>query len=230
MIDLPDLANNFGTTDRLAYNFLNTPRKQAEELVRKVSEFHRHDYGGDPLNFVYYLASFKGTDGGAEVDVAYSVPSVQLGNVEDGLGERTWLSGRVALQDMDFNFVQGLPFKMGPLRRPVSEQENLQLSTGAFRFSAQPGEYRSAVSLRDSISQKYGIFTSPLQISDYSANRILLSDIKLAASIVPHRWNGIARSQRPFHHPSPGTHLFPRDAGVLLLRDLQPGTQCRRPD
>ncbi|MCY4545234.1 MAG: GWxTD domain-containing protein [Gemmatimonadetes bacterium] len=191
VIDLPDLADNFGTTDRLAYNFLNTPRKQVEELVRKVSEFHRHDYGGDPLNFVYYLASFKGSDGGAEVEVAYSVPSVQLGNVEDGLGERTWLSGRLALQDMDFNFVQGLPFKMGPLRRPVSEQENLQLSTGAFRFSARPGEYRSAVSLRDSISQKYGIFTSPLHISDYSANQMLLSDIKLAASIVPTDGTGL---------------------------------------
>ena len=191
VIDLPELASGSVLTERLANNVLTSPRKQTEELIKKVPEFHRHDYGGEPLTFVYQLASFKGADNQADVDVAYSVPSVQLGNVEDGLGERTWLSGRIALRDMDFNYVQGLPFKMGPVRRPASEQDDLQLSTGAFRFSARPGAYRSAVSLRDSLSQKFGIFTSPLHISDYSANRMLLSDIKLAASIVPTDGTGL---------------------------------------
>lgn len=185
VIDLPEQATNIGSTDRLVYSFLNTPRKQTEELIRKVPESHRYDYGGEPLSFVYQLASFKGAGDRADVEVAYSLPAAQLGNVEDGLGERTWLSGRIALQDMDFSYVQAMPFRMGPLRRPASAQDNLQLSTGAFRFSAQPGAYRSAVSLRDSLSQKFGIFTAPLQISDYSSDRMLLSDVKLAASILP---------------------------------------------
>ena len=219
VIDLPGQSTNFGTTDRLAYSFLNTPRKQAEELIRKVPESHRHDYGGNPLTFVYQLASFKGAGDRADVEVAYSLPAAQLGNVEDGRGERTWLSGRIALQDMDFNYVQAMPFSMGPLRRPASAQDNLQLSTGAFRFSAQPGAYRSAVSLRDSLSQKYGIFTAPLQISDYSADRILLSDVKLAASIVPTDAAGLLVRNGLFITPHPA-RLYSSATPVFIYYEI----------
>lgn len=233
VIDLPAQVTNFGTTNRLAYNFLNTPRKQAEELVRKVPEFHRHDYGGDPLNFVYYLASFKGVDDRAEVEVAYSVPMAQLGNAEDGLGESTWLSGRIALQDPDLNFVQGTPFQMGPLRRPASDQEKLRLSTGAFRFRARPGSYRSAVALRDSLSQKFGIFTAPLDISDYDADRVLLSDVKLAASIVPSEGtgllvrNGLHITPHPARLYSPATPVFLYYEIYNLTRDAAGRTGFR---
>ncbi len=233
VIDLPDQVTSFGTTDRLAYNFLNTPRKQAEELVRKVPEFHRHDYGGDPLNFVYYLASFKGVDDRAEVEVAYSVPMAQLGNAEDGLGDRTWLSGRIALRDQYFNFVQGTPFQMGPLRRPASDQAKLQLSTGAFRFRARPGSYRSAVALRDSLSQKFGIFTAPFDISDYDADQVLLSDIKLAASIVPSEGtgllvrNGLHITPHPARLYSPSTPVFLYYEIYNLTRDAAGRTGFR---
>lgn len=219
VIDLPDQATNFGVTNRLAYNFLNSPRKQAEELIRKVPEFHRHDYGGESLTFVYQLAAFKGAGGRADVEVAYSIPAAQLGNVEDGLGERTWLSGRIALRDMDLNFVQGTPFKMGPLRRPASEQDNLQLSTGAFRFDARPGEYQSAVSLRDSLSQKFGIFTSPLRISDYGADQMLLSDIKLAASIVPTDAKGLLVRNGLFITPHPA-RLYSHATPVFIYYEI----------
>ena len=219
VIDLPDLATNFGETNRLAYNFLNTPRKQAEELIRKVPEFHRHDYGGESLTFVYQLASFKGAGDRADVEVAYSIPSAQFGNVEDGLGERTWLSGRIALRDRDLHFIQGTPFKMGPLRRPVTEQDNLQLSTGAFRFSAPPGEYRSAIAMRDSLSRKFGIFTSPLHISDYSADRMLLSDIKLAASIVPTDATGLLVRNGLFITPHPA-RLYSHATPVFIYYEI----------
>ena len=219
VIDLPDQATNFGTTNRLAYNFLNTPRKQAEDLIRKVPESHRHDYGGGPLTFVYHLASFRGADDRADVEVAYSLPSSQLGNVEDGLGERTWLSGRIALQDKDLNFVQGTPFRMGPLRRPASEQDNLQLSTGAFRFRARPGEYRSAVAIRDSISQKFGVYTAPLDISDYSANQMLLSDIKLAASIVPTEGTGLLVRNGLLITPHPA-RIYSRATPVFVYYEI----------
>ena len=219
VIDLPNQSTNFGTTDRLAYSFLNTPRKQAEELIRKVPESHRHDYGGEPLSFVYQLASFKGAGDQADVEVAYSLPAAQLGNAEDGQGERTWLSGRIALQDMDFNYVQAMPFRMGPLRRPASEQENLQLSTGAFRFSSQPGAYRSAVSLRDSLTQRFGVFTAPLRISDYSADRMLLSDVKLAASIVPTDAAGLLVRNGLFITPHPA-RLYSRATPVFIYYEI----------
>lgn len=219
VIDLPDQATNFGTTDRLAYNFLNTPRKQAEDLIRKVPESHRHDYGGDPLTFVYQLASFRGVDDRADVEVAYSLPSSQLGNVEDGLGNRTWLKGRIALQDQDLNFVQSTSFAMGPVRRPVSEQDHLQLSTGAFRFLAKPGTYRSAVALRDSLSQKFGIYTAPLHVADFTEDRLHLSDIKLAASIVPTEGTGLLVRNGLHITPHPA-RLYSTSTPVFLYYEI----------
>ncbi len=233
VIDLPDQSTNFGGTNRLAYNFLNTPRKQAEELIKKVPESFRHDYGGDPLSFVYYLASFKGIDERAEVEVAYSVPSVQLGDAEDGLGERTWLSGRLALRDQEYGYVQGTSFSMGPLQRPESEEDNLKLRTGAFRFHAPPGEYRSAVALRDSLSQKFGIYTAPLHVTDYAESRLQLSDIKLAASIVPTEGtgllvrNGLHITPHPARLYSPSTPVFLYYEIYNLTRDAEGRTGFR---
>ena len=214
VIDLPSQSTNFGMTNRLAYNFLNTPRKQVESLIDKVPESHRHDYGGESLRFVYYLAAFKGDDDRAEVEVAYSVPSIQLGSAEDGLGERTRLSGRLSLRDPEYSYVQGTSFAMGPLRRAESDEEKLSLSTGAFRFRASPGEYQSAVALRDSLSQKFGIYTAPLHVADYTENRLHLSDVKLAASIVPTEStgllvrNGLHITPHPARLYSPSTPVF----------------------
>ena len=104
-IELPADVSNFGVTNRLAQQFLNTPRKQAEELIKKVPESFKYDYGGEQLTFVYDMVSFKGADGRTEIEVAYSIPSYQLGNSDDGLGMQTWFSGRVALQDEKMNQV-----------------------------------------------------------------------------------------------------------------------------
>ena len=219
MIDLPEVVSSSGLTNRLAYRFLNSPRREAEELIRKVPESHRHDYGGEQLTFVYHLASFKGVEGKADVEVAYSVPTVQLGSVEDGLGENTWLSGRIALRDKDFAYVQGMPFSMGPLDRPASEEDNLRLNTGAFVFRAPPGEYKSAVSLQDSLSRKFGIYTSPLHISDFAADRLQLSDIKLAASIIPSEGTGLFVRNGLHITPHPA-RLYSRSTPVFIYYEI----------
>lgn len=219
VIDLPAQVSSTGITNRLAYKFLNSPRKEAEELIRKVPESYRHDYGGEPLIFVYDLAAFKGVEGKADVEVAYSVPTVQLGGVEDGLGENTWLSGRIALRDRDFAYVQGMPFSMGPLDRPASEEDNLKLNTGAFLFRAPPGEYRSAVSLQDSLSRKFGIYTAPLHIPDFAADRLQLSDIKLAASIVPTEGTGLLVRNGLHITPHPA-RLYSRSTPVFIYYEI----------
>ena len=219
VIDLPEVASSSGLTNRLAYRFLNSPRREAEELIRKVPESYRHDYGGEPLTFVYNLASFKGVEGKAVVEVAYSVPTVQLGSVEDGLGENTWLSGRIALRDQDFALVQGMSFSMGPLDRPASEDDNLKLNTGAFQFRATPGEFSSAVSLQDSLSRKFGIYTAPVHIPDFAAERLQLSDIKLAASIVPTEGTGLFVRNGLHITPHPA-RLYSRSTPVFIYYEI----------
>jgi len=184
-IELPAAGSEFGVNNQLVLQFLNTPRKQAEELIKKVPESFRYDYGGEQLTFVYDMVSFKGANGQAEIEVAYSIPSNQLGNADDGQGIQTWFNGRVALQNETMNHVRVSSFAMGPVARPMTENEAVQLQTAAFSFQAPAGTFRSAMAVRDSVSKQFGIYTAPLTVTDYSTPELHLSDIKLSSSIVP---------------------------------------------
>ena len=184
-IELPAAGSEFGVNNQLVLQFLNTPRKQAEELIKKVPESFRYDYGGEQLTFVYDMVSFKGANGQAEIEVAYSIPSNQLGNADDAQGIQTWFNGRVALQNETMNHVRASSFAMGPVARPMTENEAVQLQTAAFSFQAPAGTFRSAMAVRDSVSKRFGIYTAPLTVTDYSTPELHLSDIKLSSSIVP---------------------------------------------
>lgn len=218
-IELPAAGSNFGETSRLATQFLNTPRKQAEQLIKKVPESFRYDYGGEQLTFVYDMVSFKGDDGQAEIEVAYSIPSNQLGHAEDGQGMQTWFNGRVALQDEKMNHVKASSFSMGPVARPMTENDAVQLQTAAFSFQAPPGDFRSAMAVKDSVSKRFGIYTAPLAVTDYSAPGLHVSDIKLSSSIVPTDQNNLFVRNGLYITPHPA-RMYPQQAPVHIYYEL----------
>jgi GWxTD domain-containing protein len=218
-IELPSAGSNFGETNRLAQQFLNTPRKQAEELIKKVPESFRYDYGGEQLTFVYDMVSFKGADHQAEIEVAYSIPSNQLGHAEDGLGMQTWFNGRVALRDEHLNHVKASAFSMGPVARPMTENEAVQLQTAAFSFQVPAGTFRSSMAVRDSVSKRFGIYTSPLAVTDYSTPELHMSDIKLSSSIVPTDQTNLFVRNGLYITPHPA-RMYPQQAPVFIYYEL----------
>jgi GWxTD domain-containing protein len=183
--EMPAAGSNSPRTDRLAFQLFTTPRKQAEMLIQRVPEAYQFDYGGEPMAFVFDMAVFKGSTGRPEVEVAYSIPTSQLGSVEDGRGMETWFNGRIALRDSTLRHVTASAATAGPIPRPLSAKARTELQTTAFTFQAAPGTYRSALAVQDSASRRIGIYEAPTVISDYSGTGLQLSDIKLASSIAP---------------------------------------------
>ena len=72
------------------------PRRQAAALIEKTPEDYAHDFGGELLNFAYDVTTFRGAGNGTVMELAYSIPVWQFGDVTDGLHagrRRTGASG-----------------------------------------------------------------------------------------------------------------------------------------
>ncbi|MBI4552038.1 MAG: tetratricopeptide repeat protein [Candidatus Latescibacteria bacterium] len=165
------------------------PQKIAETLIAKTPEGYQHDYGGLPLDFMFDAVTYKGQNGQTLVEVAYSVPARQLGDVGDGQGLNTWFDSHVVLRDDELRRVAAAEEKIGPIERPLSKlpkkKFGVDVRTAALSFLAPAGSYRSAVEVRDEASRRIGIFEASLTVDDYSGNRLNASDIKLATSVKP---------------------------------------------
>lgn len=120
----------------------------------------------------------------------FSIPARQLGYAHDGIGGNlTSFSSRVVLRDYDLHRVTDTAFKIGPIERPkfkVSRKyakSNVRIAS--LNMTTSPGRYRIAVAIRDSVSRRIGIYEARLAVWNYDNEALNLSDIKLAADIIP---------------------------------------------
>ncbi|MBT5872055.1 MAG: tetratricopeptide repeat protein [Candidatus Latescibacteria bacterium] len=204
---LPSVPGSSGFARSPGFRFMSTPKQRVASLIKQKPEAYDFDYGGDPLNFVYDLAAFRGNDDQTEVEVAFSVPTDQMGIASDGSGMETWFASRVALQDAGRNYVAGSQALAGPVARPMSRpgKDRVELRTAGFSFTAPAGTYRSALAVKDSTTKRIGIFLRPFTVKDFSGANLHVSDIKLAAAISesadpgPFSRNGLRIIPHPVH-------------------------------
>ncbi|MBT5872054.1 MAG: GWxTD domain-containing protein [Candidatus Latescibacteria bacterium] len=187
------------------------PQKMAERLIRTNPESYQFDYGGQPLDYLYDLVTYRGIEGETVLEFAYSVPAWQLGSVSDGQGLKTWFDSHLVLSDHDFNRAANRSTRIGPLERPLTAGKTkalgVDLHTAIVSLKVPPGDYNSAVEVRDEATRRIGIFQQSLHVPDYSATELALSDIRLASSIVP------ADNVGPFVRN--GLHIEPNPARIF---------------
>ena len=167
----------------------NNPGRVANALIEKVSESYNFDYGGEPLQFLYDIVSYKGDGDRADVEIAYMVPTGQLETVEDGRGLHTWFDSHIVFQDEDYNRVAQTSRRVGPIDRPFSsgngDDVGVELYTGMLDMDAPAGDFRSAIEVRDEATRRIGIFEQEYSVPEYTGDGLMMSDIKLAVSISP---------------------------------------------
>ena len=164
------------------------PERMARQLIKKTPESYSFDYGGEPLDFLYDIVTYQSEEGRTLVEVAYTVPTHQLGTVEDGQGLNTWFDSHVVLQDSAFRRIANTSGRIGPIERPItkpSKKKGVDLRTASLSLHAPAGAYTSAVEVRDEASRRIGIFQESLMVPDYTGDTLMVSDIKLATSILP---------------------------------------------
>ena len=170
------------------------PKRMAEELIKKTSESYAFDYGGDRLDFLYDMVTYKGEGPETYVEIGYVVPSHQLGTVSDGQGLKTWLNTHVVFRDDDYNRMANVSKRIGPIERSMEvvagKKPGVDLHTAMLDMNAPAGSYLSAVEVRDEATRRIGIFEQVFTVPDYDSDSLMISDIKLAMSITPDEGTG----------------------------------------
>ena len=199
------------------------PRQRATELIARSPEVYTHDFGGELLEFAFDAVSFRGEDGSTEVDLTYSIPVWQFGDITDERGDRTWLNNQVALRDSLQTPALSSAYRFGPIDRPERQAGNRELQGAAFTLAANltspSGVFTAAVEMRDEATKRIGVYTKSVSFSDYSGGGLLISDLKLSTAITP------AASPGPFVRrglnvvPNPG-RLYPRGNLVYVYYEV----------
>ncbi|MXY48838.1 MAG: GWxTD domain-containing protein [Gemmatimonadetes bacterium] len=202
---------------------LYSPRRLAGELIKRSPEEYRHDFGGEPLEYAFDAVSFRADNGATELDLSYSIPVWQFGDVSDGKGNSTRLEHLVTLRDSAMSPRFSHAFGFGPFDRPKRQLAESHVKVPVYtlpeRVVAPSGDYTLAVQVRDETSQKIGVYRRPVRLSDYSGEELLISDLKLATLITP---SGV---QGPFVRnglnitPNPG-RLYIRENPVYVYYEV----------
>ena len=200
-----------------------SPRRLAEELIAKAPEEYLHDLGGEPLEYAFDAVSFRADNGATELDLSYSIPVWQFGDVSDGQGNRTRLEHQVILRDSNLSPQFTHAFGFGPFDRPKRQLTESHVKVPVYtlpeRVVAPSGSFTLAVQVRDETSQRIGVYLRPVTLSDYSGEELLISDLKLAVLITP---SGV---QGPFVRnglnitPNPG-RLYIRESPVYVYYEI----------
>lgn len=181
--DPTDQSTEIGRQD------MEHPRRRAAELIARSPEVYGHDFGGDPLEYAFDAVSFRGEGGATEVDLVYSLPVWQFGDIADGRGAQTWLNNQVTLRDSVQTPTFSRKFRFGPIARPERQVANQEFQGTAFTLTANPttpsGTFTAAVEMRDEATKRIGVYKKPVSFSDYSGDALLISDLKLSTGITP---------------------------------------------
>ena len=216
-----------GTADLFPGNMIRQhryhPAKVAAALIEKTPEDYAHDFGGESLDYAFDAVTFRADNGATELDLAYSIPVWQFGDVSDGRGNRTRLEHLVTLRDSTMSPTFTHAFGFGPFDRPkrmlAESHVNVPVYTLPERVVAPAGNFTLAVQVRDETSQRIGVYRKPVTLSDYSGEELLISDLKLAVLIAP---SGV---QGPFVRkglnitPNPG-RLYIRETPVYVYYEI----------
>ena len=200
-----------------------SPRRLAEEMIAEGPEEYLHDLGGEQLEYAFDAVSFRADNGATELDLSYSIPVWQFGDVSDGQGNITRLEHRVTLRDSAMSPRFTHAFGFGPFDRPKRQLAESIVKVPVYtlpeRVVAPAGDFTLAVQVQDETSQRIGVYLRPVTLSDYSGEDLLISDLKLATLITP---SGV---QGPFVRkglnitPNPG-RLYIRENPVYVYYEI----------
>ncbi len=187
--------------------------------VEETPQAYRHDYGGGQLEFAFDVVNFASPVAGrtrVEVHMAYRADDLGYSPIEAG-GEAV-LSTAAVVKSADYRDLDRLERRFTHRLADV-EDTGRRLVLDQVVLDLEPGDYRLALSVRDSLTSRVGIFETPIDVREYREGRLDLSDVQIALNV------GSAQPGQPFTKggyqvvPFP-LSTFPRDRDVFLYFEI----------
>lgn len=171
------------TADLMAY--------QGQVILNQMASqepwVYRADFSQLPIDFFYYPASYRGTDGKSRLEIYYGLPATEMSRLPvDAQSDRILLDRSVVLFDtlwVEQHRIQDqLTFRM-PSQQQVLDNAFIP---GVMSFDVAPGTHYLSLQVRDVVSGKSQVYQQTLVVSDFTDQKpLMMSDIELAFWITP---------------------------------------------
>lgn len=224
---VPTVATTVAMMDRIEWGHLYNPRlinpsieqqmiAASQEAVDAAFASDRHTWASDveSLDLRDLVASFRGTDGTTRVEVHYAFPVNQFASVADASGLALMEAG-LAIHDSTW-----APVSVQTDDKRVRLTGNAgDASIGYLAASVPPQAYHVAVHVRAPGNGLVGGRRFDLDVPDFSAPRLAMSDVLPAFSVTPAVGDGpdVRRGFRVVPNP---TRIFPRAQPVPLYFEI----------
>ncbi len=168
---------------QLAEERLTTLYLRGQEGLRERPRAYRHDYGGEKLEFAYSIHSFSdyGT-GRTRVEVSTGVRASDLGFMPADGRFAAVLGTEAVVKSIDYVEVDRAAQRTRDWRDRVDNLEG-RLVLDQITLSVDPGSYRMAVSVQDSLSRRIGVHQARFEAHDFSPGTFAISDIQFALDV-----------------------------------------------
>jgi hypothetical protein len=156
---------------------------RGQEAYGERPHAYLHDHGGGKLDYVFDVLNFAaGRPGRTRLEVNTAFWASELEYMPEGDGYVAVLEVEAAVKSMDYEEVAR---KSAMTRDPKDSIDDLagRLVLDRITFDLDPGEYRLALSVRDSLSRKIGIFQTETSVRAFPPGEMRVSDIQLALDV-----------------------------------------------
>lgn len=156
-----------------------------QALNETPPEVYRYDYKSKPLPIVSNYAQFKGENDSTEIDFYFSLPS-RLLKYEENTGDKisSYVEYVLILNDSLYNDILN---KKQAANLMISKAKNE--AGGNFilqqTFALNSGNYHLVLKIKNDASNRLGLYRFDLPVKGFDADRLCLSDLKLASKISP---------------------------------------------
>jgi hypothetical protein len=155
------------------------PSRTVDRAVQETPDRYAFD-PGPALEFYYDLTAFRGEGEKTRLVVAWGIPAAQIDVSPDGvvtlergiaLFDRAWRDAGRVLADAAF--------------RASEEMQGGALLIDAEGLDVTPGTYQFALSVKDRISGRTGLYRQEAPVEGYPAQGLRVSDVQVAGTIRP---------------------------------------------
>jgi len=204
---------------QMAQERLQTMLVRGQEGLEKRPSAYLHDYGGGKLDYVFDVQSFSDRGSGrtrVEVNTAFWAKDLRF--VDDGAEHVAVLETEAALKTPDYQDVAHAAKRTRDRRQSVKDLRGA-LVLDQITLVSEPGDYRLALSVRDSVSGNTGIYRTETSVRNYPPGELAVSDIQPALDVKPGQAGDLFVKGNLQVVPYPlGT--FPRDRDIYLYFEV----------
>ncbi len=216
------VREDFGPVDAevaAAQERLARMMERGQETLHDRPRMYRHDFGGGKLDVVFDVQCFADRESGrTRVLVSTAMWAKDLRFRAEGDGREAVWEVQLALQTRDYHDVARTQ-RFARDRKTLEEDLSGRLVLDQTALLVDPGSYRLALSVQDSVSRNAGVFRTEVTVPAFPEGVLALSDVQRAVDVRPARpGDAFVREGLQVVPYPPGT--YPADRDIHLFFEI----------